>query len=27
MSPFARVEDGRLFYPPDQQLMSFQEHP
>lgn len=26
MTSFARVEDGRLFYPPDQQLMSFQEH-
>jgi uncharacterized protein (DUF488 family) len=26
MTPFARVEGGRLFYPPDQQLMSFQEH-
>jgi hypothetical protein len=26
MTSFARVEDGRLFYPPDQQLISFQEH-
>src|SRR5882757_8327127 len=26
MTPFARVEDGRLFYPPEQPLMSFQEH-
>jgi hypothetical protein len=27
MTSFARMEDGRLFYPPDQQLISFQEHP
>jgi uncharacterized protein (DUF488 family) len=26
MTSFARVEDGRLFYPPEQQLISFQEH-
>ena len=26
MTSFAQVEDGRLFYPPDQQLISFQEH-
>ena len=26
MTSFARVEEGRLFYPPDQQLISFQEH-
>jgi uncharacterized protein (DUF488 family) len=26
MTAFARVEDGRLFYPPEQQLISFQEH-
>jgi uncharacterized protein (DUF488 family) len=25
MTSFARVEDGSLFYPPDQQLISFQE--
>jgi hypothetical protein len=26
MTTFARVEDGRLFYPPEQQLISFQQH-
>jgi uncharacterized protein (DUF488 family) len=26
MTSFARVEEGRLFYPPDQQLISFQEY-
>jgi uncharacterized protein (DUF488 family) len=26
MTSFARVRLGRLFYPPDQQLISFQEH-
>src|ERR1700738_4395859 len=26
MTSFARVGHGRLFYPPDQQLISFQEH-
>jgi uncharacterized protein (DUF488 family) len=26
MTAFARVEDGRLFYPADQQSISFQEH-
>jgi uncharacterized protein (DUF488 family) len=26
MTSFARVEDGRLFYPPDQPWISFQEH-
>ena len=26
MTSFARVEGGRLFYPPGQQLISFQEH-
>lgn len=25
MTPFARVEDGRLFYPPDQPLITFEE--
>ena len=27
MTPFARVEDGRLFYPPEQQLISFEGNP
>jgi hypothetical protein len=26
MTSFARVEDGRLFYPPEQPFISFQEH-
>jgi uncharacterized protein (DUF488 family) len=26
MTSFARVEDGRLFYPPEQPWISFQEH-